>query len=157
MKLKTSLLDWTSFKYRWKFRRYFFRRESLSAEVLTGARSGKLSVGSWDGQIGYARVQKNLVRTPRTSCTRLYALYAVWNFGLYHSLYGFLSSLITNLIIISRLKRAYTICPSQVGSPWLELRELEIWLKIPSGLHNFQRLISDKNAASISTIRKYFV
>ena len=108
------------------------------------------TVLSRDGQIGYARVQKNLVRTPRTSCTRLYA---VWNFWLYHSLYGFLSSLITNLIIISRLKRAYTICPSQVGSPWLELRELEIWLKIPSGLHNFQRLISDKNDASISTIR----
>ena len=97
------------------------------------------------------------MRAFKKSCThpayKLYALYAVWNFGPYHSLYGFLSSLITNLIIISRLKRAYTICPSQVGSPWLELRELEIWLKIPSGLHNFQRLISDKNDASISTIR----
>ena len=41
------------------------------------------TVRVWDGQIGYA---KKLVRTPRTSCTRLYALYAVWNFGLYRFL-----------------------------------------------------------------------
>ena len=55
---------------------------------------------TWDGQIEYASVQKNF--------------YSVWNFGLY----GFLSSLIANLVIISRLKHL----------KGFESKQLSIWI-----------------------------